>query len=157
MASSTNVGVHELQEAVNAALDKISNITKLSKHQFDALHSLMCGRDTFVSLPTGHGKSLVYQLSLMVASHLSTQENSPVVLVLSPLNSLIEDQIISCGRIGIKACKLDCSSISVTHEVDVYFTSPEVLDTPACFSFVHELEKRLIAVVVDESHCTVTW
>ena len=66
--------------------------------------------DTFACVPTGYGKSL--QLAVRYAAKLSSQykdrfSSSPLILVVSPLNSLITDQIASCEKLGIKAVKID--------------------------------------------------
>ena len=152
----------ELKDTVSLRLNKLDvNIQKLSKYQFDALFSLMCRNDTFVNLLTGHAKSLIYQLSLLVSCHLSTKNSryhsSPFVLVISPLNSLIADQISSCNRLGLTACKLDSTNITQAHDFSICYTTPETLETPACLNFIQECGDWLLAVVVDESHCTVNW
>ena len=66
----------------------------------------------FACLPTGYGKSLIYQLAAWVAAELSVVYNykdifstEPVVLVVSPLNALIKDQLSSCEKLVINATK----------------------------------------------------
>ena len=55
----------------------------------------------------------------------------PVVVVISPLNSLIADQIGSCEKLGIKACKVDSESLDRLKEAckfEILYASPEIFD-----------------------------
>ena len=89
----------------------------LSIQQSTALKSFVSGPDTFVSLPTGHGKSLIYQLAIPLMKELSKRSEDELsfhvplhsmLLVISPLTSLINDQInYSCERLGLKCCTLE--------------------------------------------------
>lgn len=100
-------------KAVNSALGKVNTgIARLTEQQLKALKNFLSGKDSFVCLPTGHGKSLIYQLCPVVVRELSSAgleqfPTDPIVVVISPLNSLIADQIGSCEKLGIKACKVD--------------------------------------------------
>ena len=125
------------EKAVKSALQKVNigNISSLTQPQSRALFTFLCGNDTFVSLPTGHGKSLIYQICPVVAKELSHLEEQfpaePMLFVVSPLNSLISDQINSCERMGINACKVDSeSTISLQKHCDYQLlcASPEVFD-----------------------------
>ena len=87
----------------------------LSIQQSTALKSFVSGHDTFVSLPTGHGKPLIYQLAIPLMKELSKRSDElsfhiplhPMLLVVSLLTSLINDQINSCERLGLKCCTLE--------------------------------------------------
>ena len=126
---------HEsFNDAVEKALKalKDSSIESLTKYQSKALFHVLNGEDTFVSLPTGHGKSLTYQLAPSVSKHLGLLSEVPIVLVISPLNALIDDQIASVTKLGITACELDALSLEDTVSLaghEMLFTSPEVLET----------------------------
>ena len=84
-------------------LDKLStSVSSLTPCQLDALKAFIMGTDTFVSLPTGHGKSLIYQIALPVVKELVKTyreelsqcfPSRPMLLVVSPLNALITDQM----------------------------------------------------------------
>ena len=115
--ASASLSRESFNDAVEKALEalKDSSIESLTKYQSKALFHVVNGEDTFVSLPTGHGKSLIYQLSSSVSKHLGLLSEVPiVVLVISPLNALIDDQIASVTKLGITACKLDASSLEDT-------------------------------------------
>ena len=49
-----------------------TGIVRLTEHQLKALNNFVCGKDSFVCLPTGHGKSLIYQLCPVVVKELSS-------------------------------------------------------------------------------------
>ena len=75
----------------------------LSIQQSTALKFFVSGSDTFVSLPTGHGISLIYQLAIPLMKQLSKGSDElsfhvpshPMLLVVSPLIALIKDQMKS--------------------------------------------------------------
>ena len=76
--------------------------------QETALAAFAQGQDTVCLLPTGFGKSLIYQLApYLKASLLSKDVTSYAVLVISPLNSIMRDQVRGLCKKGIPACYLD--------------------------------------------------
>ena len=82
------------------------------------------------------------------------------VIIISPLKSLIEDQIRECGRFGLSSCKLEAENVeSLKKECnfDIIFASPEVFESFVAKSFLQLLSKRILGIVVDESHCVVKW
>ena len=86
--------------------------------------------------------------------------NAPLMVVLSPLNWLIKDQITSCERLGIKACKVEVENSTSLLEVcdyDILFASPEVLENPLVAKLLTRYCDRIIGIVIDESHCVVQW
>ena len=91
----------------------------------------MEGRDIFVSLPTGYGKSLCYLLlpSIFNAHYM---EGNSMIFVTSPLISLMKDQVDSCEKFGLKAIVLtgdtECSVCDILrYDVQVVYASPEKL------------------------------
>ena len=151
--ASREICEKSFDDSVKSALHKLSNnnIKELSGPKKSALRSFVSGQDTFACLPTGHGKSLIYQLSVFVVAELKSLAE-PVVLVVSPLKSLISDQIMECKNFSLKACHLEASLIS-----ELSIRSPEVLELLPAKKLLQHLEKRLIGIVVDESHCVVNW
>ena len=75
----------------------------LKPEQLSAIDAILRGRDTFVSVPTGFGKSLVYQVLPFCADWLTgrvtriSTSSKPVVMVVSPLLSLMHDQVVTLG------------------------------------------------------------
>ena len=85
---------------------KSLGITKLSKEQRQALLHFSKGHDTMAVLPTGHGKSLIYQMAVLLAEEMK-MKYQPIMVVVSPLKSLIADPIRECERFGLSSCKLE--------------------------------------------------
>ena len=89
-----------LDDALLRVVSNFENVHDLSKQQSAAIKSFVSGNDTFVSLSTGRGKSLVYQLAIPLAGELRKHSElwlslpiHPMMLVVSPLTALIEDQM----------------------------------------------------------------
>ena len=76
------------------------------------------------------------------------------MVVISPLNWLIKDQITSCERIGIKACKVEVensTSLLEVRDYDILFASPEVFENPLVAKRLTRYCDRIIGIVIDES------
>ena len=71
----------------------------------------------------------------------------PAVLVVSPLNALIKDQLLSCEKLGINATKIEGT--------EIVYVSPETLIGNT--QILLKLGERLLGIVVDESHCVNNW
>jgi len=115
------------------------------------------GRDSIVVLPTGGGKSVCFQAPALLLPGLT--------LVVSPLLSLMKDQVDSLLENGIPAARLD-SSMSTPEkseafdrlrggELKLLYVSPERLVMPEFLSFLKT--KRITSVAVDEAHCVSMW
>ncbi|ESO04933.1 hypothetical protein HELRODRAFT_78061 [Helobdella robusta] len=135
-----------------------------SELQKDAILAIMKGNsDVFVSMPTGAGKSLCYQLPTMAKSGIG--------LVISPLIALINDQLAGLNKLGIpaltinsklnaaerKRVMLDLKNVSPTTKF-LYIT-PEQAATPTFLDITKSLHKRnlLLYIIVDEAHCVSQW
>ncbi len=125
--------------------------------QQEAMESLAKGRDTLLVLPTGGGKSLCYQAPAVCASGLA--------VVISPLISLMKDQVDSLTECGVAAARIDSSQTSdERHEVmkqvhantlKLLYMSPERLVSNG---FMETLKHaNLSFVAIDEAHCVSMW
>ncbi|NQV31907.1 MAG: DNA helicase RecQ [Phycisphaeraceae bacterium] len=125
--------------------------------QQEAMESLASGRDTLLVLPTGGGKSLCYQAPAVSAPGLA--------VVISPLISLMKDQVDSLTECGIAAARID-SSLTPEERHDVMtqlnnntlkllYMSPERLVSNG---FMETLKHtNLSFVAIDEAHCVSMW
>ena len=124
---------------------------------------------------TGYGKSLIYQLLPFLFDRVSkdSSKDKSVVIVVSPLNALIDDQINKLNALGV--C---CASLRVCgEEVDgrfegsfqenlragnfqLIFTHPEIaVNNRHCRELFlsNYYQRNVVAVVVDEAHCIIEW
>ena len=112
---------------------------------------------------TGWGKSAVY----WAATAIRRQEGFGPALVVSPLLSLMRDQVVAAGRAGLRAATLNSSNIDAwsqveaalrADELDVLLVSPERLANPGFGRRVlDELAGRLGLLVIDEAHAVSDW
>lgn len=138
-------------------LKKFWGFDTLRLHQEQAVRAAISGRDSLALLPTGGGKSLCYQLS---ALHLNG-----TCVVVSPLIALMQDQVESLQRQGIRAVGLygSLSGDDLVRHFDnlktgVYqlaYISPERLLNPLVQELMAGLRISLLAV--DEAHCISQW
>ena len=88
--------VEGFESAVRKAC-QVFGVEKRFSQQFQALKTFVSGTDVFLNLPTGFGKSLVFQMAPLVQAELSRGHDrfaaNPVILIISPLVSLMEDQL----------------------------------------------------------------
>ena len=131
--------------------------TSFRPGQEEAIDSILAGQNTIVVMPTGGGKSLIFQLAALVLNG--------VTIVISPLISLMKDQVDSLTKIGVPATFIN-SSISPA-EVDARLAQIKAGDfkivyiAPERFynqSFVASLCNIKVALcAIDEAHCISQW
>ena len=125
------------------------------------------GRDVFVSLPTGYGKSLCLALLTGIFDKVRKVEKKSLVVVVSPLNSLMQDQVSSYSGRGISAvyvgdrhmCK-DMRKKIKSGEYQLIFSSPEALFTTTQWLDTLSsdvFQNNLVGLIVDEAHCIKKW
>ncbi len=119
--------------------------------------ALLSGRDVLGVMPTGAGKSVCYQLPALLLPGVS--------LVISPLISLMKDQVAALGQAGIPAALLNSTLSQEEYrdtlrrarrgEYKLLYVAPERLTAPAFLSLAQEVDISLAAV--DEAHCVSQW
>jgi len=133
---------------------------KLREHQYEICQAILSGKDVFVLMATGSGKSLSYQLPPVLLRDYNIKSWS---LVICPLISLAEDQVAELNAIGIPAAMVGGSStMGVERQVRegqfcvVYITPEKLL---GWVTELRDLAKRqhLVCVAVDEAHCVSEW
>lgn len=142
---------------VSQTLLKYWNKTSFRENQREAIESVLDGNDTLVFMATGGGKSLCYQLPALLLNG--------ITLVVSPLVSLMQDQVNSLSDKGIKAMQISGSipKSELTRMFDncrfgnykLLYLSPEKLSNEEVRRHLAQLPISLI--VVDEAHCISQW
>jgi ATP-dependent DNA helicase RecQ len=132
-------------------------LEKLRYGQAEVIRSVLEGNHTLAIMPTGAGKSLCYQLPSL---HLPG-----TTVVVSPLISLMKDQVDKLEEAGLEAAQLNSALTAGEHEENLQQIETESNDfifvTPERFTnqqFLGDLRKRSINfVVIDEAHCISEW
>ena len=109
MASAISESASLLHKAMSFLSSKSSREVHLKKEQDIAIKSLLKEKDVLAVLPTGFGKSLVFQVFAVVRSLLSVASTSSngSVLVVCPLKSIISDQIEEARSLGLTALEIE--------------------------------------------------
>lgn len=141
-------------------LKKYWGYSSFRPNQLDICISILKSRDVFVHQSTGSGKSLVYQLPSVLLNDMGIKSTS---IVVSPLLSLIEDQLSILRYMGIPAGAIG-GDYSESDEVNakrgnyvVLYCTPEKLCNWE--SGLRELasHSRIVCIAIDESHCVSEW
>ena len=155
---------------VKAAMHEKFGMRGFRRHQLEAINATLSGKDTFVLMPTGGGKSLCYQLPAIVRSG----RTHGVTVVISPLLSLMEDQVEHLKQLGIQAFLIngECSkeqrdlifdalSNRTPEElIQLLYLTPEMVSKSGrMVSELTNLHRRnkLARIVIDEAHCVSQW
>ena len=152
-----HASVYQSGRHIQRLLRTVFGVTRLRAGQQDVIDSVLAGRDTLAIMPTGSGKSLCYQLPAALLPG--------ATLVVSPLISLMKDQLEKLHELGITAVQLN-SSLSRAEEDEaiarisqggrlIIFCTPERLASPDFLSLLASAPPSL--VVIDEAHCISQW
>jgi ATP-dependent DNA helicase RecQ len=125
--------------------------------QLEIINTVLDGQDTIAIMPTGGGKSICYQIPALYCEG--------VTLVISPLISLMFDQVISLNENGVAACFMNSSQSQderreaeeaiLNGQMKIVYVSPEGLLSGYLGRFFKDIEISLIAI--DEAHCVSQW
>jgi len=142
---------------LDAALHRVFGFSAFRPYQRAIVEDLVAGRDAFVLLPTGGGKSLCYQLPALL--------RPGTAIVVSPLISLMKDQVDALVENGVAAAcynsSLDADTARRTlarlhaGDLDLLYVAPERLLNDGFLERLDGLELALFAI--DEAHCVSQW
>lgn len=138
-------------------LKKYFGYDSFREGQEQLVESILKGQDTFGIMPTGAGKSICYQVPALLLPG--------ITLVISPLISLMKDQVYSLNQAGIHAAYLNSSLTPGQYrtalkragegQYQIIYVAPERLETPDFQAFAERVEISM--VTVDEAHCISQW
>jgi len=148
-------------ESLEATLKHYFGYTTFWEGQHQVIEQVLAGRDAFVLMPTGGGKSLTYQLPALRLPGLT--------IVVSPLIALMQDQVERLLANGIPATFIN-SSLStrererrefeaINGDLKLLYVAPERLLTDSFLSLLDQVEENvgLSLLAVDEAHCVSEW
>ena len=161
---------HMWSKDVKAALKDRFHLRGFRPNQLEAINATLAGKDAFVLMPTGGGKSLCYQLPAIVNSG----KTQGVTLVISPLLSLMQDQVEHLQKLKIQALLvnsevtaeyrrlvMNCLKEQQPHKFcQLLYITPEMINkSQAMVSAFRDLygRRKLARIVIDEAHCVSQW
>ena len=161
---------HAWSRDVKAAMKERFHLRGFRPNQLEAINATLSGKDTFVLMPTGGGKSLCYQLPAIISSG----KTRGVTVVISPLLSLMQDQVDHLQKLKIQAFLIN-SEVSAEHRklvmeslrdpqvekyIQLLYITPEMVSkSQVIVNAFRELynRKKLARIVIDEAHCVSQW
>jgi ATP-dependent DNA helicase RecQ len=144
-------------QPIRETLQQVFGLSEFRPYQQEIIEQVLQGGDAFVLMPTGGGKSLCYQLPALQREGLG--------IVVSPLISLMKDQVDALRANGVKAAMynstLDAGEarwvLEQLHngELDLLYVAPERMMRPG---FIQSLESMPLSLIaIDEAHCVSQW
>jgi ATP-dependent DNA helicase RecQ len=144
-------------ESIEAILRQVFGYDTLRPLQADIIQNVLKKQDTLVVMPTGSGKSLCYQLPALRFDGLT--------VVVSPLISLMEDQVSQLREMGVAAAFLNSTldyqeyqqtmALVRQGQIKLLYAAPETLLRPETLVLLDQ--SRVECLAIDEAHCISTW
>ncbi|KAL4440297.1 hypothetical protein ABPG75_003298 [Micractinium tetrahymenae] len=158
-------GAFEWDARVAQLLGAVFGLPSFRPLQREVINATLQGRDVLCLMPSGGGKSLCYQLPALLGG-------TGLTLVVSPLLSLIQDQVLGLEELGVHAAALtsltdkDAAS-AISKQVEdalaglrlLYCTPEKVVNSKRFFAKLEKVYKqgRLERIAIDEAHCCSQW
>ncbi|MFN8443638.1 MAG: DNA helicase RecQ [Caldilineaceae bacterium] len=141
----------------NHLLKQIFGYDSFRPYQQEIIENLLARRDTLVIMPTGGGKSLCFQIPALLSNGLT--------VVVSPLISLMKDQVDTLRQLGVAAAFLNSSlvyneDVAIRQHVrqgriKLLYVAPETLLRPETLLLIEQAHPAILAI--DEAHCISEW
>ena len=138
-------------------LRRVFGYDRFRQGQEELIDGILSGRDVFGIMPTGGGKSMCYQLPALLLPG--------VTVVVSPLISLMRDQVLALKAAGVPAAYLNSTLTYPQHQTvlrkllagqyKILYVAPERLDTEGFLNVAEKIPISFLAV--DEAHCISQW
>ncbi len=148
---------NEISTEIHSTLQRVFGYNSFRSYQQQIIEGLIAGDDAFVLMPTGGGKSLCYQIPAL--------HRQGVAIVVSPLISLMKDQVDALLANGVRAACYNSALaegearqvLAQLHaqELDLLYVAPERLLSDGFIERLSSLDIALFAI--DEAHCVSQW
>ena len=125
--------------------------------QEEIIREIINGNDVLTIMPTGGGKSICYQVPALLLEG--------ITLVISPLISLMKDQVDNINNLGIKSAYINSSLSNIEinnildeaarNEIKILYVAPERLESQAFLELIASINVSMVAI--DEAHCVSQW
>ncbi len=152
-----NLKDNNQQKKLKNILKNIFGFDHYLPHQEEIILSILDKKDVLAIMPTGSGKSLTYQIPALLFNGLT--------LVVSPMISLMKDQVDVLNQLGIQARSLNSShsfsennktiNLIKNNKLKILFVAPERLLQPETLNIFRQIEISFVAI--DEAHCVSQW
>lgn len=146
-----------MNKKIYSILDKVFGYKSFRPQQLDIINNILDKKDTLAVMPTGAGKSICYQIPALIFDGLT--------IVVSPLISLMKDQVEQLTENGVKAVYLnstlkaqeyrDTVEKIVNNQVSLLYIAPESLMNERTVELLSNVKVSLFAI--DEAHCISEW
>jgi bloom syndrome protein len=168
--ADSSVMCHPWSKDVKVAIKDRFHLRGFRPNQLEAINATLSGKDAFVLMPTGGGKSLCYQLPSVITSG----HTKGVTIVISPLLSLMQDQVAHLNKLNIKAFVVNgevdaerrkwildtLASGEACQLIQLLYITPEMINKShnlrAALQKLHR-NRKLARIVIDEAHCVSQW
>ena len=149
--------MNSIKQQPEEILNNIFGYREYREYQREIIYNILNRKDTLAILPTGGGKSLCYQIPAIILDGLT--------IIISPLISLMQDQIEQLNELGIKAVVLNSSLsrkeyndniLSLRQDnIKMLYLAPETLLLQRTIALIKTL--NVVLITVDEAHCISEW
>ena len=155
-------GEYKMQKLIKDAekiLKQYYGYDHFREGQIPVIEAVLEGRDVLGIMPTGAGKSVCYQVPALMMEG--------ITIVISPLISLMKDQVGTLNQMGIHAAFLNSSltagqyykalQLAKQGRYKIIYVAPERLETDSFLDFALSEQVKIAFVAVDEAHCVSQW
>ncbi len=159
MQLNQNDAEYTAGENPQSILKKVFGYEEFRPLQKEIITNVLNRKDTLAIMPTGGGKSLCYQIPALMMKGLT--------LVISPLISLMEDQVQNLKSFGVEAALLNSSMTYCDYlrtvellkngRIKILYISPEKFNTAKMQNLLTEENIKVSCLTIDEAHCVSSW
>lgn len=149
----------------------------LKEKQIESLKAAYEGKDLLAVLPTGYGKSIIFQAVPFLLGE--RDKAKKLIIVITPINSIMVDQCMQLSSKGVQACALNYTSTAASvfegeqecgiiecqvplqhieqNQYRIVYAHPETLLCSQGRKLITKIKANICAIAIDEAHITIEW